>query len=595
METTLQSIRCCTTSSFNLHCSLRSKKTKKQEQQQRKQNHKNTTTNLSFSKPSPTPLLINQTPFTITKHQALDNVLKDIESSIDRGVKIDTQIFSSLLETCFHLRAINHGIRIHRLIPPSLLRKNTGLSSKLLRLYASFGQVHKAHQLFDQMPRRDSSAFPWNSLISGYAELGLYEDAMALYFQMEEEGIEPDQFTFPRVLKACGGLGSIQIGEAVHRHIVRSGFAADGFVLNALVDMYAKCGDIVKARKVFDKIVCRDSVSWNSMLTGYIRHGLLVEAMDIFHGMLNAGFEPDSVAISTILAGFSLLKLGFEIHGWVLRRGFEQNLSIANSLIVVYSDHGKLDRACCFFERMAERDVVSWNSIISAHHKDPQVLEYFQQMESDGASPDSVTFVSLLSACAHLGLVEDGQILFSKMKNKYGISPCMEHYACMVNLFGRAGLIDEAYEIIVKEMEFEAGPTVWGALLFACSLHGVVDVGEIAAGRLFDLEPDNEHNFELLMKIYRNAGRLEDVERVRMMMGENLTCTSHAGAHVHAWSRQHNHARGLWKFTSPVIQNVSRAASSLQQTRAQLVSGHQFMILQELLAMECYNANKIEA
>ncbi|KAK7854848.1 pentatricopeptide repeat-containing protein [Quercus suber] len=401
-----------------LYCSSNSKKIKKQkqltqqqQQQQQKQKQIHQYNNkISFRKPTPTPLLINQKPYTQTKTQALDSVVNDLEASVERGIKIDIEIFSSLLETCYHLQAIDHGIRIHRLIPVNLLRKNVGLSSKLLRLYALCGHIDKAHDVFDEMSKRDISAFAWNSLISGYTELGQCEDAMALYFQMEEEGVEPDAFTFPRVLKACGGIGLVRIGEEVHRHVVRCGFANDGFVLNALVDMYAKCGDIVKARKVFDKIASRDLVSWNAILTGYVRHGLLVEALAIFDQMLQEGYEPDSVAIST-----------------------------------------------------------------------------------------------MLTTCAHLGLVKDGERLYSMMRGKYRISPIMEHYACMVNLYGRAGLINEAYATIVETMEFEAGPTVWGALLYACLLHGNVDIGEIAAEKLFELEPDNEHNFELLMNIYRNV------------------------------------------------------------------------------------------
>lgn len=372
--------------------------------------------------------------------------------------------------------------------------------------------------MFDQMSKRDVSAFAWNSLISGYAELGLYEDAMALYFQMEEEGVEPDRFTFPRVLKACGGIGFVQIGEAVHRHVVRSGFVDDRFVLNALVDMYAKCGDIVKARKVFDKIVSRDKVSWNTMLTAYMRHGLLLQALDIFHQMLKEGYEPDSVAISTILTAVPSLELVVQIHGWTIRQGVEWNLSTVNSLIAAYSNHGKLKQARWLFSHMPERDVITWNTIISAHSKSPEALLYFEQMESAGALPDAITFVSMLSVCAHLGLVKDGERLFSTMKNRYRIGPIMEHYACMVNLYGRAGQIKEAYGIIMEGMEFEAGPTVWGALLYACYLYGDVDIGEVAAGRLFELEPDNEYNFELLMKIYGNMGRLDDVERVRVMI-----------------------------------------------------------------------------
>lgn len=502
-----------------VHSSYKGKKNNRRHRQIHQNTYKsNTSSVLPFAKPSPTPLLTRRIPTSQTKLQALDAVVRDLENSIEDGIDVDSETLSSLLETCYRLEAIQHGVRIHRLIPANLLRRNAGVSSKLVRLYASCGYVDKAHEVFDQMSRRNKPAFAWNSLISGYAELGLYEDALALYFQMEEEGVDPDRFTFPRVLKACAGVGLIQIGEAVHRRLVKLGYFDDGFVLNALVDMYAKCGDIVKARKVFDQIASRDSVSWNSMLTGYIRHGLPVETLDIFRQMLQEGYLPDSVALSTVLSGVPSLKLGVQIHGWVIRHEIEWNLSIANSLVDMYSSHGKLVGASWLFRKMTEKDTVSWNSIISAHSKNPEALAYFEKMEKAGASPDSITFVSLLSACAHLGLVKEGERLFSIMRNKYGINPIMEHYGCIVNLYGRAGLIKEAYDIIVEGMEFEAGPSVWGALLYACYLHGNVEVGEVAAEKLFGLEPDNEHNFELLMKIYGNASRLEDVERVRLMM-----------------------------------------------------------------------------
>ncbi|XP_068635737.1 pentatricopeptide repeat-containing protein At4g25270, chloroplastic [Aristolochia californica] len=466
-----------------------------------------------------TPLIINQSPFTQTKHQALDQVVEDLRSSVSRGIKIEPQIFSSLLETCFRLKCLHNAVQLHRLVPPNLLRKSTDLSSKLLRLYAFFGRVEDAHRIFDSMSRRDGSAFAWNSLISGYVELGMCEDALALYFQMEEEGVEPDEFTFPRVLKACSGLGSIQVGEAVHRHVVRSGFGTNLFVLNALVDMYAKCGDIVKARKVFDKLSHRDSVSWNSMFTGYIRHGLLIEAVDVFRMMLNSRVEPDSIAISTAVTGTESLKLGLEIHGWVIRHGAGTSLSVANSLITMYAKNDRIHLARAVFDEMPERDIVSWNAMIQSYAEDPEALTVFESMEESGQSPDSVTFVSLLSTCAKLGLVEDGRRLFRKMKETYKISAGMEHYSCMVNLLGRAGLVEEAYGVI-ERMGFEAGPTVWGALLFACFVHGNVEYGELAGERLFELEPDNAHNFELLMNIYRNAGKLEEEEKVRRLKRE---------------------------------------------------------------------------
>ncbi|KOM51300.1 hypothetical protein LR48_Vigan08g212700 [Vigna angularis] len=472
-----------------------------------------------YPKPKSTPLLIHRRPPPQTQLEALEQVITNLEDSLEKGIRIDPEIYASLLEICYRLQAIRPGIRIHRLIPTSLLRRNFGISSKLLRLYAACGYVDDAHELFDQMSNRDTYAFPWNSLISGYAQMGLYDDAIALYFQMVEEGVEPDFFTFPRVLKVCAGIGSVRLGEEVHRHLVRAGFATDGFVLNALVDMYSKCGDIVKARKIFDKMPHRDPISWNSMLTAYVHHGLEIGAVNIFRQMVLEGCEPDSVSISTILTGVSSLCLGVQIHGWVIRRGLEWNLSIANSLMVMYSSHGRLQIACWIFNLMPERDIVSWNSIISAHCKRREALAFLQQMEKASVEPDKITFVSILSACAHLVLVKEGERVFSLMCKKYKIKPIMEHYGCMVNLYGRAGLIKKAYSIIVDGMGFEAaGPTLWGALLYACFLHGDATIGEIAAKMLFDLEPDNEHNFVLLMGIYENAGRLEDMERVRMMM-----------------------------------------------------------------------------
>lgn len=505
-------------SALQIHCGSKGRRSNREKRRKQKLSSLNKkTTFSSYPKPTPTPLLTNNKPSSQTRLQALHAILNDLETSIQNGISIDAEIYASILETCFQLGAIDLGIKLHRLIPTDLLRRNVGISAKLLRLYAASGRVDDAHQVFDQMSKRNQFAFPWNSLVSGYTELGQYEDAIALYFQMEEEDVEPDIFTYPRVLKACAGLGSIRVGEAVHRDAVRFGFGYDVFVQNALVDMYAKCGDIVKAKRVFDKIGCKDQVSWNSMLTGYIRHGLLAEALSVFRRMIRNGFEPDSVAISAVLAKV-WLHVGVQIHGWVIRNGVERNLSIANSLITLYSNSGKLNQARWLFSNMPERDVVCWNSIISAHCNDPEVLTYFEQMEKEGVTPDNITFVSLLSACAHLGLVKDGERLFAVMRDKYGISPIVEHYACLANLYGRAGFINKAYSMIVNKMDSVAGPTVWGALLYACYLHENVDIGEIAAEKLFELEPDNEHNFELLMKIYRKAGRFKDVEKVEQMM-----------------------------------------------------------------------------
>ncbi|KAK9672762.1 hypothetical protein RND81_12G122700 [Saponaria officinalis] len=503
----------------NFYISNKLTKLQKQKKKQHKLNQLNHKNNKSNNLSYVNPILITQTTKPTSQLQALDAVINDLEhASLKNGIDVDPQTFCSLLETCFKLNAFDHGIRVHGLIPPRILSRNVGVVSKLVRLYAANGRIDDAHQLFDEMPKREESAFVWNSLISGYADLGMYEDALAIYFQMDEEGVMPDNHTFPRVLAACGGIGLITVGEEIHRHVVRYGVFNDGFVLNALVDMYAKCGDIVKARKVFDKISSKDLVSWNSMIIAYIHHGLITKAANIFREMLSAGFLPDEVTISTIICNISSLKIGCQLHGWALRRGLESSLPITNSLIAFYSSHGFLDQARWLFTYTPGKDIISWNSILSAHRNGPLVLTYFEKMESNGVTPDAITFVTLLSACAKLGLVNKGESFFSIMRHKYGISPTMEHYACMVNLYGRAGLISKAYDIISSKTEFEAGPTLWGALLYACFRHVNAEIGEVAAQKLFELEPDNEHNFELLIRIYESLGRLDDVEKVRRMM-----------------------------------------------------------------------------
>ena len=344
---------------------------------------------------------------------------------------------------------------------------------------------------------------------------------MAIYNQMEEDGVKPDHFTFPRVIKVCAGLGSLSLGITVHRQAIRAGFATDPFVLNALVDMYAKCGDIIEASSIFSKIRNPDAVAMNAMLSGFVRHGLISTALEMFKKMETK----DSVAASVIISGSGSLslRLGAEIHCWALKRGLIKEVSVGNALISMYGDHEKISLARRVFYSMEVRDLISWNSVIRAHRNDERVVSVFREMEESGVAPDVVTFVSLLDAFACMGMVEEGEQIFAAME-KYGVVPTVEHVACMVNMLGRAGFTERAFEM-VKEKEMEGSSKAWGALLYACSLHGDIAVAEVAAAKLFELEPDNAHNFELLAKIYGEGGRLQDEERVRRMVSERgLDC-----------------------------------------------------------------------
>lgn len=213
--------------------------------------------------------------------------------------------------------------------------------------------------------------------------------------------------------------------------------------------------------------------------------------------MLGEGHEPDSVALSTMLSLSSLQpsKQGLEVHAWVIRHGLKTELSVANALVEMYSRRNELGHAVSVFESMAVRDLVSWNAIISAHRRDFGVLMVFRRMVDSGTRPDETTFAAVLSACEDLGLVEGGTRLFSEMENEYGIQPTLEHYTCVVNMLGKAGLVNEAYEFISKRAPLGREPTILKALLDVSSVHGNIRIREIAAKMLSDLEADNVHNF----------------------------------------------------------------------------------------------------
>ncbi|KAK3148735.1 hypothetical protein QOZ80_3AG0207980 [Eleusine coracana subsp. coracana] len=464
---------------------------------------------------------------------ALDRVLSDLEA---HPRLLTPSLLAALLSVIpRHASPRRRLARLRRLIPVSLLRRHHGaLAVRLLHLHASLGLLAYAHHLFDHVlpPRAREDALPWTCLVAGYARLGRHHDALALYLQMDEDGVPRDRVTFACAIEACAGAGSLDLGVAVHRDVVRAGRAFDLLLCNALVDMYIQCGDVRRARRVFDAMPVKDSVSWNAMLAGCLTHGgLCPHSMDIWRRMFRegGGHKPGSAALSTMLQLLSSsfsdsdsddydIKWGLEIHAWVIRHGLDTELSVANSLIRMYSEKNDLGHALSVFESMPLKDRSSWNAIISAHRNDYGVLMMFRRMVDSGVQPDEMIFAMVLSACNDLGLVEGGMRLFSEMEDVYRVQPTMEHCAYIVNMLGKAGMVHEAYEFVSKRMTLNSEPTVLRDLLRACSEHGNIRIGQIVAEKLFDLEPDNEQNFVLLMRIYQRAGRLEDVERVKMMM-----------------------------------------------------------------------------
>ncbi|XP_030972728.1 pentatricopeptide repeat-containing protein At4g21065-like [Quercus lobata] len=463
--------------------------------------------------PSPTPQLNTnskpqQTFYPLSKLRALPTH------------QSPSSYYGSLLQSCIARKAIKPGKQLHAHLYHMGLGFDLFLATKLVNFYSVCDSLHNAHLLFDRIPK--SNLFLWNVLIRGYAWNGPYEAAISLYHQMLEHGLAPDNFTFPFVLKACSALSAIEEGRNIHEHAIRTGWETDVFVGAALIDMYAKCGCVGSAREVFDKIEERDAVLWNSMLAAYSQNGHPDESLALCSEMALAGLRPTEATLVTVIsasADIAALPQGKELHGFSWRHGFESNDKVKTALVDMYAKCGSVKVARNLFERLKEKRVVSWNAIITGyamHGHATEALDLFEEMK-EKFLPDHITFVGVLAACSHGGLLDEGWMFFESMVRDYRIVPTIQHYTCMVDLLGHCGRLDEAYNLI---MQMRAMPDsgVWGALLNSCKIHGNVELGEVALEKLIELDPDDSGNYVILSNIYAQAGKWEGVARLRKLM-----------------------------------------------------------------------------
>ncbi|KAM7532277.1 hypothetical protein LguiB_035687 [Lonicera macranthoides] len=428
--------------------------------------------------------------------------------------------YSSILNSCIAGRAIEPGRQLHAQLCLNGLGSDTKLATKLVNLYCTCDRLSSAHLLFDRIPR--GNLFLWNVLIRGYAWNGPYQVAISLFYQLLDFGLVPDNFTFPFVLKACSALSAIEVGRDVHEHVIRTGWEVDVFVGAALIDMYAKCGCVGSSRQVFDKILVRDVVIWNSMLAAYSQNGHPEECLELCGEMASMGLRPTVATLVTAIsasADVAALPSGRELHGFSWRQGFESQDKVKTALVDMYAKSGSVKVARNLFERLMEKRVVSWNAMITGyamHGHATEALDLFKHMIRV-AQPDHITFVGVLSACNHGGLLDEGRKKFESMKKDYRIEPTVQHYTCMVDLLGHCGQLDEAYNLIIG-MRVMPDSGVWGALLNSCKIHGNVELGEISLEKLIELEPEDAGNYVILSNMYAQAGKWEGVAKLRKLI-----------------------------------------------------------------------------
>ncbi|OVA16868.1 Pentatricopeptide repeat [Macleaya cordata] len=427
-----------------------------------------------------------------------------------------------VLPACGELSALNLGKSIHCYVIKADIGSDVSTGTALVAMYAKCRLFTVAHILFNRLQQKD--VVTWNALINGYAQIGDGIRAMEMFHQFQFAGHHPDSGTIVGVLPACVIMDALDQGTCIHGKIIKFGFEADLHVKNALIDMYAKCGDLTTAEYLFNETeFTKDEISWNIIIAGYMQNGRAKEAIAAFHQMRSESVWPNLVTIVSILpaaAYLAALREGMALHAYVIHTGFGSNVLIGNSLIDMYAKCGRLDYSEQFFDQMKNKDTVSWNVMLSGyaiHGLGNSAVALFLRMQESCIQVDSVSFVSVLSACRHGGLIEEGRKVFDSMNSKHQIEPKLEHYACMVDLLGRAGELDEAWNFIQKmPMAPDAG--VWGALLGACRMHSNVWIGEIALNHLVRLEPQNAAHHVVLSNIYAQSGRWGDVGKMRRNM-----------------------------------------------------------------------------
>lgn len=428
---------------------------------------------------------------------------------------------SGALTACAVIKGHLEGIQLHGLAFKYGLGFNVCVANTILDMYGKCGALREACLIFDEMERRD--AVSWNAIIAAHEQNEEVEKTLSLFVSMLQSTMEPDDFTFGSVVKACAGQQALNPGMEIHGRIIKSGMGLDWFVGSALVDMYCKCGMLVEAEKIHDRIEEQTTVSWNSIISGFSSQKQSENAQRYFSRMLEIGVIPDNFTYATVLdicANLATVELGKQIHAQILKLQLHSDVYIASTLVDMYSKCGNMQDSRLMFEKAPKRDYVTWSAMICAyayHGLGEDAIKLFEEMQLLNVKPNHTIFISVLRACAHMGYVDRGMQYFQEMQSHYGLDPQMEHYSCMVDLLGRSGQVNEALKII-ESMPFEADDVIWRTLLSNCKIPENVEVAEKAANSLLQLDPQDSSAYVLLSNIYANAGIWGEVSKIRSIM-----------------------------------------------------------------------------
>nr|GEV38460.1 putative pentatricopeptide repeat-containing protein At5g52630 [Tanacetum cinerariifolium] len=424
-------------------------------------------------------------------HEDYDMALELMLKMRRSGTTPNMFTFSSVLKACSGLGLQDLGQQFHSVLIKSDIELDPFLCCGLIDIYSKCGETDDATRVYDMMPEKELIAL--NALLCGYSHNNNDIETLSLFAEKYKDGIGFNETTLLAILNSAASLQAIYVTEQVHGLSLKTGFQSDPFVINSLIDSYAKCGHVAKATLVFDESPVADLATFTSLISAYAQSGQGEEAIKLYLKMQDLDLKPDSFICSSLINTAASLS------------AYEQ------------------DDANRAFSEVPEKGIVSWSAMIGGlaqHGHGKEALSLFDEMLKEGVTPNNITLVSVLCACNHAGLVTHAKQYFESMEDLFGIKPTQEHYACMIDILGRVGKLDEAMDL-VNTMPFEANASVWGGLLGAAKTHKNVDLGEIAAQKLMLLEPEKSGTHVILSNIYASAGLWENVVDVRRLMKDS--------------------------------------------------------------------------
>lgn len=438
------------------------------------------------------------------------------------GVHPDGFTFPYVLKACTEL--LNFGLSC--LIHGQLIRYGYGLDvflqNGLVALYAKCGHIGLAKVVFNGLHNR--TIVSWTSIISGYAQNGETMEALRMFSQMRNADVKPDWIALVSILRAYTDVDDLEQGRSLHGCVIKMGLEDEPDLLISLTAFYAKCGLVTVARSFFDQMKTPNVIMWNAMMSGYAKNGHAEEAVHLFRDMISRNIKPDSVTLRSAVLAYAQvgsLELAQWMDDYVSKGKYGSDILVNTTLIDMYAKCGSVESARMVFDRNFDKDVVMWSAMIMGyglHGQGWEAINLYNAMKQAGVLPNDVTFIGLLTACNHSGLVKEGWELFHCMKD-FEIEPRNEHYSCVVDLLGRAGYLGQACAFMMK-MPIEPGVSVWGALLSACKIHRYVSLGEYAAKKLFSLDPYNTGHYVQLSNLYASSRLWDCVAHVRVLMKE---------------------------------------------------------------------------